>query len=308
MHPHTRAVVLLSTQLRPCQLSALTPPSTCRRKSPRRHFRLQHALTPQLGQLLEGGAKLAREHRLVCGKRLEVHAEVRVPRQSHVRQQHHLVGVVTARPERTLVNVLPVARRRPQLGRPHVVEPRVLVADQPPLVLEHVRRVLVREASGVLHPRARVARRSAVAPPVHVAAAEQRHDLSVAEAHPVKDFIADVAAQLLPARRPARRVGRVVRDVLLGARQPAVPSPRHRVAPAASEQLVLALPVDPAGPKGNRRPSRVLDAHIRSQDPQVAVGDAWKLPLDGLEEGASRVQPRILAVGRLGIKAHPRAV
>ena len=64
MHPHTRAVVLLSTQLRPCQLSALTPPSTCRRKSPRRHFRLQHALTPQLGQLLEGGAKLAREHRL----------------------------------------------------------------------------------------------------------------------------------------------------------------------------------------------------------------------------------------------------
>ena len=61
-----------------------------------------------------------------------------------------------------------------------------------------------------------------------MAAAEQRHDLSVAEAHPVKDlppqspvprettanhsrasgrrndFIADVAAQLLPARRPKR--------------------------------------------------------------------------------------------------------
>ena len=99
----------------------------------------------------------------VDGAPLEHGAEGGVPRQHHVREEHHLVGVVrdreracpddgartrelqrtspsrcvpaVRRPDlRTLVDVLPVARRRPQLGGALRVEPRVRVVDHAPRI------------------------------------------------------------------------------------------------------------------------------------------------------------------------------
>ena len=71
----------------------------------------------------------------------------------------------------------------------------------------------------LLHPRAGVAAGAGVAPPIDVAAAQQRDDLAVVEAHPVEDLIADVLAEALPAVGAPLRV-EALRDVLLRAGQP----------------------------------------------------------------------------------------
>ena len=117
-------------------------------------------------------------------------------------------------------------------------------------------------------------------------------------------LVADVHAQPLPAIGPALGIDAIVGHVLLRGGQPAVPALRAAVA----GQLDLARVVDAARAEGDPRATRVLDADIRGEDPQVGVRDAGELALDRLEKGARRVQPRVLGVRRLRLEAHAGAV
>ena len=80
------------------------------------------------------------------------------------------------------VDVLALPGRGPHLlGHLSPVGHHRVVHHRKPLVLEHVRGVLVAEDRGVLHPGSGIARARRVAPAVDVATADERDRLAVAE-------------------------------------------------------------------------------------------------------------------------------
>mmetsp|Transcript_69 Transcript_69/g.217 ORF Transcript_69/g.217 Transcript_69/m.217 type:complete len:332 (-) Transcript_69:390-1385(-) len=269
---------------------------------------LSRKAASELGELLECLGKVISKLCLVGGVRFEVHLEPRVPCKDHIRHQHHLIRIIRTTAVGLLVDVLAVTRRRPQLGGSHGIEPRVRVVDQPPLVLEHVCRVLVRKLSRVLNPRAGIARSGRVAAAIDVPAAQKRYNLAVVEAHAVEDLVAYVRAQAFPppntplcVRTLTELTLHVRAEVLFGGRQAAV---RH----------TLLLPVRAVGMvgapwcEGDGRTPCVLDAHVRREDPQVGVADGRELALHWLEERTGSHQASILRVGGLGLEAHAGAV
>mmetsp|Transcript_51066 Transcript_51066/g.143753 ORF Transcript_51066/g.143753 Transcript_51066/m.143753 type:complete len:488 (-) Transcript_51066:161-1624(-) len=180
------------------------------------------------------------------------------------------------------VDVLALARRRPHLLR-HVAAVGHLrvVADEDPLVPEHVGRVLVAEARRVLDPGAHVPGVLVVAAAVHVPTAYERDRLAVAEAHPAEN-LADVRGRLLPPVDPPLLVD--------------IHAPRHahlRVGEPARRYGLLLGGVGAAPAEVDLRAACVLDRAVRGEHPQVGERYAGELLLDRLEELPRRLEPRV---------------
>ena len=88
---------------------------------------------------------------------------------------------------------------RPQLSCSHFVKPCIAVRNESPIILNHVRGVLVRKLRHVLDPRACVPRKIRVTSAIDMPPAEKRYNLLIIESHSIENFITDVGAKTLPS-------------------------------------------------------------------------------------------------------------
>mmetsp|Transcript_131896 Transcript_131896/g.282051 ORF Transcript_131896/g.282051 Transcript_131896/m.282051 type:complete len:282 (+) Transcript_131896:1077-1922(+) len=129
-----------------------------------------------------------------------------------------------------------------------------------------------------------------------MSAADERHCLLVAEAHPAED-VANVLGELLPTLHAALAVHLPpVGQVALGPWQ----------APWGDRKVGRG--VHAAASELNPRTASVLDCDIGREDPEVGVGEPGMLCLHRLQEGPGLVEPRILGVASLQGVPHCGAV
>mmetsp|Transcript_3790 Transcript_3790/g.4958 ORF Transcript_3790/g.4958 Transcript_3790/m.4958 type:complete len:362 (+) Transcript_3790:266-1351(+) len=273
------------------------------------HPPLLHLLksTSKLGKPLKRHTKIILQLLLILRIHLQITTEARIPRQYHIAQQHHLIRFVVVHLPRNLIHKLSFPRRGSQLRRAHPIQPRIPVAHQRPLVLDHVGGVLVAEPRGMLHPRSGVPRKIGMASSVHVSPAQQRDDLPIVESHAVEYLVAHVGAEPFPSfylavgieRRADVVIVQVGTTILFRRGETSVP----HFLPVRFVQMI-----DTSWGERYDGSAGMFQSHIRRQYPQIRVRNGREFRFDRLQEGTGHFQPGIFGIGRLRLKPHPGAV
>eukprot|EP00977_Amphora_coffeiformis_P002085 scaffold400_cov185-Amphora_coffeaeformis.AAC.1 len=162
----------------------------------------------------------------------------------------------------------------------------------------------------MLDPGSGVARKGGMTASVYVSSTQEGHNFLVVKSHAVKDFVAYMRTQAFPSDEFPRRietipelvVGSVGAQILFGRWQATV---RH----AVGGPVRLVGMIHTSRCKGNDGSTRMFEAYIGCQDPQVGITDLiGKLFLDGFEKGPGHGESGIFRIGRFRGKAHPGPV